>query len=388
MVKIQLVRSDSCVPWLIGFDLVLSIAVLWPLLVVVGEVYFAWKLLIPPRFDRSLLESASVVRVEVVIPAHNEATSLSKLLASLSAQRGVIFSVTVIDDRSIDGTGAIARSLGAEVVRLDQRRGNNPKAGALSAWSPKESTETVVFLDADVVLVGADALARLVAAARNRPNDLISVQPYHRMERWYEQFAFFPNLVALIASGAFGALGHPYSSATFGPVLCCQVARYQSVGGHGAVLDSVLDDQALGEKFRHTSGHTILYGGRSWIEFRMYPDGFWQLLEGFRKNVAIGAISVRGIGALVATLMIVAQLSAIANLVTDAPHELVGALAVVGLMFFINVLVARRIGSFTWSSMVLQVLYLAAFLVIVVMSGVDLLRGTTTWKGQPMRTRR
>lgn len=366
----------------------LSIAVLWPLLVVVGEVYFAWRLLIPPRVDRSLFESASLVGVEVVIPAHNEAILLAKLLASLSAQRGVISSVTVIDDRSTDGTGAIARSLGVEVVRLDQRRGNNPKAGALSAWTPRESTETVVFLDADVVLVGADALARLVSAARNRPNDLISVQPYHRTERWYEQFAFFPNLVALIASGAFGALGHPYSSATFGPVLCCQVARYHSVGGHAAVLDSVLDDQALGEKFRHAGGHTVLYEGRGWIEFRMYPNGFWQLLEGFRKNVAIGALSVRGIGALVATLIIVAQLSAMANLVAVASHELVGALAVVGLMFVINVLVARRIGSFKWSSMVLQVLYLAAFLVIVVTSGVDLLRGKTTWKGQPMRTRR
>ncbi|WP_298208236.1 glycosyltransferase [Ferrimicrobium sp.] len=355
---------------------------------VVWEIYFTWRLFFPQRIDQVLSPRVPLDGVEVVIPAHNEAATLPKLLASLDAQKGVNALVTVIDDRSSDETCAIAQSLGVEVLQLHDRRGNNPKAGALSNWIPKGTTETVVFLDADVDLVEAHALVRLVAVARGRPNDLISVQPYHRMGRWYEQFAFFPNLVSMVASGAFGAFGLGYSAATFGPVLCCQVAQYQRVGGHAVVMDSVLDDQALGQRFRGAGGHTVLFGGRGWVEFRMYANGFGQLLEGFRKNVAKGALMVRGFGALLATLMVVGQLSALATLASVGVKGLPAALVVIGLVCLVNTLVARRIGAFHWSSVCFQLVYLPIFLWMVATSGFDLLRGMTTWKGQAMRTRR
>ncbi len=360
----------------------------WPLIIVIAEFYFAWRLF---SVSSNVVISdvyESSTGVEVVIPAHNEALALPTLLSALSRQHGVDFEVTVIDDRSTDATGQIARSHGARVLRLDWRRGNNPKAGALSAWSPMQGVETVVFLDADVDLVTEDALAKLVSLARGHPGDLVSVQPFHRMVRWYEQFAFYPNLVSLIASGAFSALGAGSSRATFGPVLCCQVARYLEVGGHVAILESVLDDQALGERFRRLGGRTILLAGRGWIEFRMYPAGFASLLEGFRKNVARGALMVRGAGAGVATLMVVAQLSALVAIATSASRDLPLAVAVLAVICAFNSLVARRIGTFQLTSVVLQLLYLPVFVWMVATSGFDLVRGQTKWRGQSMRTRR
>jgi 4,4'-diaponeurosporenoate glycosyltransferase len=326
--------------------------------------------------------------VEVVIPAHNEALVLPKLLVSLSRQQGVNFEVIVIDDRSTDATGQVARSYGAQVLRLDLRHGNNPKAGAISAWSPGKGVETIVFLDADVDLVASDALSKLVRLARSSPSDLVSVQPYHRMTQWYEQFTFYPNLVSIVASGAFSVLRSGSSRATFGPVLCCQVSRYRQVGGHAAILESVLDDQALGERFRSCGGHTILLAGRGWIEFRMYPAGFASLLEGFRKNVARGALSVRGVAAVVATLMIVAQLSALVTIATSGSKGLILATAVVAITCSVNTLVARRIGTFRWASVLLQLIYLPVFIWIVATSGFDLVRGQTRWRGQSMKTRR
>lgn len=322
-----------------------------------------------------------------MIPANNEALVLPKLLDALTRQRGVKFDVTVIDDRSTDATGQVALSYGVDVLRLDSRRGNNPKAGAISAWTPKPNVQTVLFLDADVDLLAVDALSKLVRLARSNPGDLISVQPFHRMYRWYEQFAFYPNLVSLIASGAFGPFGAGWSHATFGPVICCQVTRYLEVGGHAAISESVLDDQALGELYRSSGGRTILLAGRGWIEFRMYPAGFASLREGFRKNVARGALMVRGVGALIATLMVVAQLSAIMTVLTSGRRYLLAATAVLGIVCLVNTLVTRRIGAFWWTSLFLQLIYLSFFVWIVAESVFDLLRGHTRWRGQPMRTR-
>ncbi|WP_276939653.1 glycosyltransferase family 2 protein [Ferrimicrobium acidiphilum] len=381
-------RFVDCERLSIGSNLFANIAVTWPLFIVVGEVYFAWRLF-SARFRLVTADDCDpLAGVEVVIPAHNEALLLPRLLSALAHQQGVDFEVTVIDDRSTDATGQIALSHGARVLRLDRRRGNNPKAGALSVWSPRPGVETVVFMDADVDLVAEDALAKLVGLARSHPDDLVSVQPFHRMFRWYEQFAFYPNLVSLIASGAFSALGPGSSRATFGPVLCCQVVRYQEVGGHVAILESVLDDQALGERFWRWGGRTILLAGRGWIEFRMYPAGFASLFEGFRKNVARGALMVRGAGAGVAILMVAAQLSALVVIATSASKVLLLAVAVLAVTCASNTLVARRIGTFWWSSVVLQLLYLPVFVWIVATSGFDLVRGQTKWRGQSMRTRR
>jgi 4,4'-diaponeurosporenoate glycosyltransferase len=367
---------------------VFSIVILWPLLVVVAELAYAWRLLFVVRSvaeDRA--ESPLTLGVEIVIPAHNEAGTLPDLLNSLSTQRGVHYTTTVIDDRSSDDTGGIAASLGARVIRIERRLGNNPKAGALSAWTPLPGSAIVVFCDADVKLVDPGAINRLVQLAVKHPHDLISVQPFHRMQRVWEQAAFFPNLVSLIASGAFLPVHDGRSKATFGPVLCCHVDRYRAVGGHASVVDAVLDDQALGTRFRAHGGATLLLAGFRWIEFRMYPKSFAQLVEGFRKNVANGATTVRGPGAVVAILIVVGEFSAIANLVGGVGDVRLVAGLVLASMCCTNSVIARRIGTFRWWSVVAQLVYLLIFLWIVLTSCVDVIRGRTTWKGQTMRTR-
>lgn len=370
------------------------VSVYWPLLAVVAETIGGWRLLFPvgmnPHIEAAIGELAQWDEgvVEVVIPARNEAVSLPYLLASLASQEGVRFRTTVIDDRSSDATIQVAGSFGCRVLRVQERLGNNPKAAALAAWTPLASTRIVIFLDADVKLVDSRALSRLVAEAGLHPKDLISVQPFHRMVRAYEQAAFFPNLIAVIASGAFLPTRRSQSRAAFGPVLCCWVERYREIGGHRAVTDAILDDQALGARFRDAGGSVLLMAGRGWIEFRMYPNGFASLLEGFRKNLVTGAFSVRGVGALVATFIVVAELAAAVALARSGWSRLPAASAVLGIVCLATTLTARRIGSFRWYSVVAQLAYLVIFLWLVASSGVDVLRGQTHWRGQTMRMRR
>ncbi len=84
------------------------------------------------------------MRVSVIIPTHNEACSISRVLADIP--RDLVTEVMVVDSNSTDGTPEIAASMGARVVREPRRGyGRACLTGLASAAAP----DVVVFLDGD-----------------------------------------------------------------------------------------------------------------------------------------------------------------------------------------------------------------------------------------------
>ncbi|MDY6829466.1 MAG: glycosyltransferase family 2 protein, partial [Pseudomonadota bacterium] len=96
--------------------------------------------------------------VSVVIPAKNESGALGTLLPKL-IQVVAPVQVLLVDDGSTDGTAAIARSFGVQVVSHPYSMGNGAaiKSGARAAKG-----DTIVFMDADGQHDPAD-IERLVA---------------------------------------------------------------------------------------------------------------------------------------------------------------------------------------------------------------------------------
>lgn len=91
-----------------------------------------------------------------VIPAWNEAPRIGGVLAAVTGHP-LIGRVLVIDDGSTDGTGAVARAFGAEVLETG---GNRGKTGALRLGLMQVTTPHVLLLDADLVgLTAGDVTA-------------------------------------------------------------------------------------------------------------------------------------------------------------------------------------------------------------------------------------
>ncbi len=85
--------------------------------------------------------------VSVVIPVYNRAHLLGRALASVSAQRSYrAAEVVVVDDGSTDGSGDLAKQLGARVVRMDANRG---QAAARNAGVEAAAQPWIAFLDSD-----------------------------------------------------------------------------------------------------------------------------------------------------------------------------------------------------------------------------------------------
>ena len=109
--------------------------------------------------------------VSVCIPCRDEAATSGPLVRAirddLVDRVGLVDELIVLDDRSVDGTAAIARDAGAEVVPIgDVHATYGPgdgKGNALWATLAVSRGDVVVWCDGDVTSFRPDWVARLVA---------------------------------------------------------------------------------------------------------------------------------------------------------------------------------------------------------------------------------
>jgi biofilm PGA synthesis N-glycosyltransferase PgaC len=151
----------------------------------------------------------------VLIPAYNEADSITDSIRSLQEQTVVPAEIIVIDDCSTDTTGEVASAMGVTVLRPPENTGS--KAGAQSFALDSVGTEMVMALDADTTLA-PDAIEKLLPAFSD-PEVVAacgSVLPRHVRTLWERgryveymlAFGFFKRVQdhydkPLISSGCF-----------------------------------------------------------------------------------------------------------------------------------------------------------------------------------------
>lgn len=91
-----------------------------------------------------VVSGPGLVRVSVIIPTHNEAQAIGRVLGDLPSQPTT--EVIVVDSNSSDGTAEIAASLGARVIQ-EPRRGYG--RACLTGLAAADAPDVVVFLDGD-----------------------------------------------------------------------------------------------------------------------------------------------------------------------------------------------------------------------------------------------
>lgn len=123
----------------------------------------------PERVSQVIAEAG--IRVSVVIPARDEASTIARIVESVSTLlRGahpIVHEVVVIDSDSTDSTADAASAAGAAVFSASGIRpdlGSRPGKGE-AMWKSLFVTrgDLIVFLDADVTTLTSDYVTRLVA---------------------------------------------------------------------------------------------------------------------------------------------------------------------------------------------------------------------------------
>jgi 4,4'-diaponeurosporenoate glycosyltransferase len=240
-------------------------------------------------------------RVSVVIPARNEADSLPVLLASLRNGDSVPDEIIVVVGESEDGTREVAKVEGATVIDSEPLpEGWIGKPWACYQGARRANGDILIFLDADTCL--DEGGLREIVDTYLETGGIVSIQPYHKTRRLYEQLSLFFNIIVMGAMGPFTAMGRRIKPiGLFGPCVIMRRAHYFQSGGHTAVKGDVVEDLALGEKLKQRNLPIHCYGGQGTIYFRMYPNGTRELVDGWSKGFATGARMAR-IPLLVATI--------------------------------------------------------------------------------------
>ena len=332
--------------------------------------------------------------MSVVVPARNEAVRLPGLLVALAAQTRPAEQVLVVDDDSDDDTAAVATAVGADVIPAPPLpEGWTGKTWACWTGAQRAGGDVLVFLDADTE-PEPDLLARLVDAL-DRRRGLLSVMPYHRMQRQYERLSAFFSVISLMGIGAASARRAAPVTGAYGPCLACDRRDYETVGGHESIRGAVVDDVALAQRFRRAGLHVRVAGGRSAIRFRLYGGGLRDLVQGWSKNFASGAGSTPPVRFLLVFAWVVGVGTAAQAPVREAVAAIAGwsgpgAVLWIGFVAFAIQLAVllRPLGNYSWAPVLFPIPLLAWF-VIFSRSIVLTVRGRVRWKGRsvPVRPR-
>lgn len=264
-----------------------------PLLIVTLALWFAGWIVLGRIRRCGCGESNQSVRarqLSIIIPARNEEQNLPTLLRSLAAQSIRPREIIVVNDASTDRTAEVAREFGAQVLNSQPLpAGWRGKTWACHQGAQTATGELLLFLDADTWFE-PDGLRRVLAEFQAAGGGALSVAPHHAVRDFHEQFSAFFNLVMLAGTGAFTLRGDGLAPrGLLGQFLLIERVAYQRGGGHEVVKGRILENFWLAEQLRAVGVPLRCRGGRGVFSFRMYPQGWRDVVDGWTKGFASGA---------------------------------------------------------------------------------------------------
>jgi 4,4'-diaponeurosporenoate glycosyltransferase len=144
---------------------------------------------------------------------------------------------------------------------------------------------------------------------------------------------------------------------------------------------------AIGRAFAAAGIAVHGIGGRGAVEFRMYPEGLGQLVEGWSKNMASGSATI-GVGRMLATVLwVCAAVSAGSGMVQWLIGTGSASTAEVWVGWFMMALqfgvMLRQLGNFGWWPVVAFPIPVLAFVVVFFDSlWLTVVRRRVRWRGR------
>src|SRR5580704_6291110 len=227
-------------------------------------------------------------RVDIVVPARDEAESIGPVIASLLAQDygagfPKSFAVTLVDDNSTDGTaGRAGRAPNLNVLQgTPKPAGWVGKMWALEQGIAAGDAPLILLTDADI-LHEPRHLSTLVACLERSSLDMVSEMVHLNCSSLAER-ALVPAFVYFFQMlYPFAKVNDARSSvaAAAGGTVLIRREALERIGGIGAIKGALIDDVSLAKAVKGRKGAIFLGHSALAFSIRPYPAfaDIWRMI--------------------------------------------------------------------------------------------------------------
>ena len=264
-----------------------AIIAVWPVRLIVLAMIMRRQEVLTPRSPRS--DRPDPPLVTAILPAKDEEAYLADCLLSLRRQTYPNLEILVVDDRSTDRTGEIAREIAASdprvrVMTIDNLPlGWTGKTHALEHASHAANGDWLLFLDADT-LHAPQSLEIVMEFARSHRAVLASLLPELRCETFWERVVQPVAAITLMQSFPLHAVNNDHSRLAFanGQYILIERTAYDAAGGHQGVRDRFVEDIAIAQRVKALGLPIRVALAREIVSCRMYAS-FGQVVRGWSR---------------------------------------------------------------------------------------------------------
>ena len=233
-------------------------------------------------------------RVCVVVPAHNEAGNIARLIGSLRAQDYDRLTVVLALDRCTDDTRGVAlEAIGGdhrfEIVEIDECPDDwagkvHAAHSGVTRSKHAKNAEVLLFSDADTWFDPACVRAT-VALANDRGLDMLSLLSTLEGERWFERWvqpaaAFeLARQFPLMRVNTNGERQRPFANGQF---MVFKREAYDAIGGHELVKGAVLEDIAFAQEIKYAGKRGGLLMADGMLRCGMY-ESWEEFVRGWKR---------------------------------------------------------------------------------------------------------
>lgn len=216
--------------------------------------------------------------VSIISPACNEASTVSGSVKTWLAQDDVDMHIVVVNDRSIDDTGAIIDALAQEhdqvtAVHVDTLpEGWLGKLNALHRGVAQARGDWLLFADADVRLTPG-ALARAIHYAEREGFDLVTAYPQIETAGWLCDLAW-AAISSITGASGFWRSRDPKSERAFamGAFILVRRSAFEATPGFAWLKLEVADDMGLAILLKHHGFRCDVLCGREQVRLTWYTS--------------------------------------------------------------------------------------------------------------------
>ncbi len=254
--------------------------------------------------DQPLEKLSNPPRVVIFCPGRNEADHIRTTLPELCQQDYENYHVVYIDDHSDDDTPAVTKEMETRFSHLTVvRNETDPPTGwvgkcwaiqkGYEAWQKREQetdevAELVLFTDADIHW-HPQCLPLAVQSMRDKDVDIFTLLLGMQHESVVESLALLTLTFGLFAVFPIKKALDPDDPEALcaGSFTLVKRELYDSINGHEAVKDRVVEDVNLGRALKRAGGKLWIMPAPRLLWGRMY-EGWRDLFEGMSKNAYAG----------------------------------------------------------------------------------------------------